>query len=74
MNIYFLIIKKGRSICTKLSVAVVNVVAERGVKLIEEEYSNILTKDEDQRQFLLQVVSDHRKRYPDCKKQTLSKK
>jgi len=50
---------------------VVNDVAERNVKLIEE-YNTILTKDEDQKQYLLQVVNEYRKKYPDSKKSTLS--
>lgn len=53
------------------SLMVVNDVAERNIKLIEE-YNTILTKDEDQRQYLLQVVNEYRKKYPDSKKSTLS--
>lgn len=49
---------------------VVNDQAERGVTLIQE-YSGILTKDEDQLQYLLQVVQQHRKVFPDSKKKTL---
>lgn len=49
---------------------VTNDVAERGVALIEE-YNNYLTKDEQQLQFLLQVVREHRERYPNCNKTTL---
>lgn len=49
---------------------VVNDVAERNVKLIEE-YNTILTKD-DQKQYLLQVVNEYRKQYPDSKKSILS--
>lgn len=48
---------------------VVNDVAERGVALAEE-YSNLMTKNEDQFQFLLQVVTKHRKTYPNCHKRT----
>ncbi|XP_043216604.1 uncharacterized protein LOC122378950 [Amphibalanus amphitrite] len=48
---------------------VVNDFAERGVALMQA-YNLALTKDEDQRQFLLQVVEDHRKRYPDACKST----
>ena len=48
---------------------VVNDFAERGVALMQA-YNLALTKDEDQRQFLLQVVEDHRKRYPDARKST----
>ena len=44
---------------------------ERGVALIQE-YSGLLTCDETQLQFLLQVVEDHCRLYPDSRKQTLS--
>ncbi|XP_074115222.1 uncharacterized protein LOC141537915 [Cotesia typhae] len=46
---------------------VVNDVAERGVALVSE-YNQCLTKDEEQFQFLLQVVKEHRKNYPTCNK------
>lgn len=46
---------------------VVNDVAERGVALVSE-YNQCLTKDEEQFQFLLQVVKEHRKNYPKCNK------
>lgn len=49
---------------------VTNDVAERGVALIEE-YNNWLTKDEEQLQYLLQVVREHRLRYPNYNKTTL---
>ena len=42
---------------------VVNGIAERGVKLIQE-YNNILTKDETEKQFVLQIVNENRKNYP----------
>ena len=51
---------------------VVNDTAERGVKLIQD-FNSYLTKDEEQRQFLLQVVSECRKIFPDYSKATLSK-
>ena len=51
----------------------VNDTAERGIKLIED-YNSILTTNEEQKQFVLQVVSDYRKIFPDCKKETLKKK
>ena len=44
---------------------------ERGKALIQE-YSGLLTRDETQLQFLLQVVEDHRRMYPDSRKQTMS--
>lgn len=53
------------------SLAVTNDHAERGVALIQE-YNNILTKDDEQQQFVLQVVADHRKRFPKCVKRMLT--
>lgn len=53
---------------TKLNV--VNYVAERGVALIEE-YNSIITRNEEQKQYLLQVVQDHRRLFSDCKKSSL---
>jgi len=53
------------------NLTVVNDLSERGVALIEQ-YNSILTKDEDQKQFLLQVVEDHRHRFPDSSKKTLA--
>jgi len=50
----------------------VNDVAERGVALIQE-FNNIITTDEEQKQMLLQVVETHRKKFPDAKKSTMSK-
>ena len=49
---------------------VVNDRAERGVALIQD-FNKTLTKDEEQLQFLLQVVSDHRRLFPDCTKETI---
>lgn len=49
---------------------VTNDVAERGVALIQD-LNRKITHDEDQLQFLLQVVSEHRKNYPDCSKNAL---
>ena len=48
---------------------VVNDFAERGVALMQA-YNLALTKDKDQRQFLLHVDEDHRKRYPDASNST----
>ena len=48
-------------------IAVINDHAERGVALIQE-YNRSLTQDEEQLQFLLQVVSHHRAQFPDSKK------
>jgi len=52
------------------SLSVVNDHAERGVALIEE-FSGHLTKDEEQLQFILQVVQAHRRAYPDTLKRML---
>lgn len=46
---------------------VVNDVAERGVALATE-YTGLITKDEEQYQYLLQVVKEHRRKYPNCNK------
>lgn len=51
---------------------VVNDSAERGVKLMED-FNKLLTKNETQKQFILQIVSDYRRKYSDCKRTTLSK-
>lgn len=60
--------KKCFQIVTKLKV--VNDTAERGVKLMED-YNKLITRNEDQKQYLLQVVQDYRRRFPDSKKETL---
>lgn len=52
-------------------VQVVNDSAERAVKLITD-YNRSLTHDEDDRQYLLQVVEFYRQKYPDYKKSTVS--
>lgn len=52
-------------------IAVVNDTAERGVKLIEE-YNQKLSTDEEQKQYIVQVVSNYRKNFPDHKKKTLA--
>jgi len=48
----------------------VNDNAERGVAPMTE-YNEILTSNEDQKQYLLQVVSEHRRKMPTCKKELL---
>lgn len=50
---------------------VVNDVAERGVALVEQ-FTSLITKDEEQYQYLLQVVKDHRKKYPNCNKKNFT--
>lgn len=52
------------------SLTVVNDAAERGVKLIQD-FNESLTNDEEQKQFLLQVIQEHRHLYPDTKKSTV---
>ena len=46
---------------------VLNDNSERGVDLIKE-YNSIITKKENQKQCLLQIVHDHRRKFPECKK------
>ena len=50
-----------------MNLKVVNDTAERGVKLIQD-YNSIITNDEDQKQYLLQVVQQHRRNFPDASK------
>ena len=50
---------------------VVNDHAERGVALILE-HCGLLTKEEDQLQYLLQVVQKHRKMFPTSSKKTFT--
>lgn len=61
-----------KALKTVCAMKVVNDHAERGVALIQE-FSGLMTRNEDQLQFLLQVVEEHRKAYPDSNKQTLMK-
>ena len=49
-----------------------NTADERGIKLIQD-FNSCFTKVEEQQQFLLQVVSGCRNRFPDSRKATLSK-
>ncbi|KAG0713067.1 hypothetical protein GWK47_017051 [Chionoecetes opilio] len=52
------------------NIKVVNDFAERGVALMQE-YNALLTKNERQHQFLLQVIEEHRKRFPFATKASL---
>ena len=45
--------------------------AERGVALMQT-YNGILTKNEDQKQFLFQLVEEHREKLTNVKKATVS--
>lgn len=59
--------------CKKIlsEVSVVNDNAERGVALIQE-YNNSLTKNEEQKQYLIRVVEYHRKKISSCTKSAFS--
>lgn len=52
------------------SLKIVNDIAERAVKLIED-YNGRVVKNEEQQEFLLRCVQEHRRLYPDCKKDIL---
>lgn len=52
---------------------VVNDTAERGIKFIQD-FNKILTNDDNEKQFLLQVVEKYRKIYPSYKKSDLMHK
>ena len=54
------------------TMTVVNDSAERAIALMQQ-YNASLTKNEEQKQFLLQLVKRHRKTYPSCSKATLMK-
>lgn len=60
--------QKARDIV--LNLHVVNDAAERGVKLIET-YNKVLCRNESEKQFLLQVVSENRKIFPSHDKKKL---
>lgn len=53
------------------SLKVVNDAAERGVALIQA-FNGVLTNQEEQKQFLLQVVEKHRRDFPNANKSTLT--
>lgn len=55
------------------SLKAVNDTAERAVKLMQN-FHGLITADEEQKQFLLRCVQEHRKMHPDCKKETLKRK
>lgn len=60
--------QKGYETCK--AIRVVNDVAERGVKLFTD-YNNILTKDEEQKQFIVKVVKDYNEKFPSHKRSSL---
>ena len=51
---------------------VTNDTAERGIKLVSD-FAKSLTKDPDQKQYLLQVVEQARRQCPDASKKSLTK-
>jgi len=55
------------------TLTVVNDTSERGVKLMQD-FHGLITVDEEQKQFLLRCVQEHRKMYPNCNKKTLKRK
>lgn len=55
------------------SLSVINDHAERGVALVQD-FNGRLTHDEEQLQYLLLVVAEHRKKFPDVRKQTMMNK
>ena len=60
-----------RGIGRAQSLKVVNDAAEQGVSLIQS-FNAIITNQEEQKQFLLQVVEKHRRDYPYPKKSTIA--
>ena len=53
--------------CLRVQLKVVNDAAERGVSLIQN-FNSIITNQEKQKQYLLQVVERHRQQFPVSKK------
>jgi hypothetical protein len=49
---------------------VTNDTAERGVALMQQ-HNRLLSKTEEQTQFIIQVVSEHRKWFADARKSTV---
>ncbi|XP_025424672.1 uncharacterized protein LOC112693695 [Sipha flava] len=62
--------KKAKNILHHLSV--INDAAERGVKLMED-FNTKFTKNENQKQYVLKVVQEYRKKYPSHSKNMLTK-
>lgn len=54
-----------------VNLKVTNDTAERGIKILED-FKNVLTTDNEQRNMILHCVESIRKKYPDFKKKTLS--
>ena len=62
---------KGLSIFKELQI--VNDTAERAV-YTTEKYINVLTKDEEQKQYLMQAVTEYKQQYKSANKCTVTKK
>jgi len=62
--------QKGFKIVQGLKI--VNDIAERAVKLVKD-YINILSQNENQKQYLLQILTEYRDQYSDSNKGTLMK-
>eukprot|EP00102_Acyrthosiphon_pisum_P019081 XP_016656291.1 PREDICTED: uncharacterized protein LOC107882456 [Acyrthosiphon pisum] len=60
--------KEAKDIIATLKL--VNDSAERGVKLMEE-FNDKFTKQEEQKQYVLQIVQDYRKQYPGFSREVL---
>lgn len=52
---------------------VVNDTTEKDIKLIED-FNSIIPTNEEQKQFVLQIVNDNQKIFLDCKKDTFKRK
>lgn len=48
----------------------VNDTAERGVKLMQD-YNQVLSRNEEEKQLILKIVSENRKHFPNPTKQSL---
>jgi hypothetical protein len=57
-----------------LSLKVINDGAERGIALVSELNSKLLTRDEDEFQRIVQVVEENRKKFPGVSKSTFMNK
>jgi len=55
-----------------MSLKVVNDAAERGISLIQS-FNAVISNQEEQKQYLLQVVEKHRRDFPDPNKSTLTR-
>lgn len=60
--------KIGLAFVSKLRV--VNDTAKRAAKLMEE-FNQVLSHDEEEKQFIMQIVADYRKQYPNANKSVL---